>query len=97
MEGEREDDAAKGAADGGEACHLAAAAEKPVADGGEGGGEDEGGAEAAEDAKDEQEVHVGGADAEEEVREKEQGRASEDEVAGSEGVEDGADLEAAEE
>ena len=38
-----------------------------MADGGEGGGEDEGGTEAAEDTEDEQEVPVSGAEAEEKV------------------------------
>ncbi|KXH61109.1 hypothetical protein CSAL01_05714 [Colletotrichum salicis] len=55
---EREDDAADGAAGGGHACGEAAAALEPVAYGCDGGGEDEGAAEAAEDAEGDHEVPV---------------------------------------
>ena len=63
-----------------------------MADSGEGGRENEASSEPANDAESEQKVPVSRADAEKELGEQEEYGASEDEVARSESVEDGADL-----
>lgn len=97
LQRQREDDAAHAPARGGETGRLAAPAQEEMPEGGDGRGEDEGGAEPAEDAEDDEEVPVGLADAEEELRGQEQDAAGEDEVAGSARVEDGADLDPREE
>ena len=68
-----------------------------MADGGDGGREDQAGPDAAYDPEDDEEVPVCRADAEEEVGRHQEDAAGEDEPAGALGVEDGADLDAAEE
>ncbi len=97
LQDQREDDSAHTPAGSGEAGGLAAFAQEEVPDGGDGRGEDQGGAEPADDAEDQEEMPVAGADAQQELRGHEQHAAGEDEVARPAGVEDGPDLDAGEE
>ena len=97
LQDEREDDAAHAAARGGEAGCLPALDEEEMPDGGDGRGEDQRGAEPANDAKDDQEVPILPADAEEELGRHQEHAAGQDELAWPTGVKDGADLDAGEE
>lgn len=68
-----------------------------MADGGDGGGVDEGGAGAADQAEDDDEVPVLGAGAEQEGGEQDETGADCDQDTGTMDIEDGTDLDAAEE
>ena len=76
---------------------MAAAAQEEVADGADGGREDQAGAEPGEDADGEQEVPVRGAEAEQQRREHHADGAGQHEEPRPVGVEERADLQAAEE